>query len=162
MLDEIYGTYNSTTGSLFTDFVLRSEIEKERVLNDLLDLFIAADKYNLEKVKTKVAKAIVDRLPYIQDPLIVVNLTTCVFDDRTPQVDRGLRKAIIGHIYMRLPAILNDETAWQEYSENKTVLKALHAHVAHLEMRTQLLAATQESQCPSPPATPTRAKRQRT
>jgi histone acetyltransferase HTATIP len=44
MLDEIYGTYNSTTGSLFTGFVLRSEIEKERVLNDLLDLFIAADK----------------------------------------------------------------------------------------------------------------------
>ena len=44
MLDEIYGTYNSTTGSLFTGFVLRSEIEKERVLNDLLGLFIAADK----------------------------------------------------------------------------------------------------------------------
>jgi histone acetyltransferase HTATIP len=44
MLDEIYGTYNSTTGSLFTGFVLRSEIEKERVLNDMLDLFIAADK----------------------------------------------------------------------------------------------------------------------
>lgn len=44
LLDEIYSTYNSTTGSLFTGFVLRSEIEKERVLNDLLDLFIAADK----------------------------------------------------------------------------------------------------------------------
>lgn len=44
MLDEIYGTYNSTTGSLFTGFVLRSEIEKERVLNDLLNLFIASDK----------------------------------------------------------------------------------------------------------------------
>jgi hypothetical protein len=44
MLDEIYGTYNSTTGSLFTGFVLRSEIEKERVLNDFLGLFIAADK----------------------------------------------------------------------------------------------------------------------
>ena len=44
MLDEIYGTYNSTTRSLFTGFVLRSEIEKECVLNDLLDLFIASDK----------------------------------------------------------------------------------------------------------------------
>jgi histone acetyltransferase HTATIP len=104
----------------------------------------------------------VDRLPFIQDPLIVVDLATSVFDDRTPQVDRGLCKAIIGHIYMRLPAILNDETAWQEYSENKTILKAFHAHVAHLEMPTQLLAATQESHYRSPPATPTRAKRQRT
>lgn len=44
MLDEIYGTYNSITGSLFTGFVLRSEMEKERVLNDLLNLFVASDK----------------------------------------------------------------------------------------------------------------------
>ncbi|KAF3051363.1 hypothetical protein E8E11_010392 [Didymella keratinophila] len=161
MLDEIYGTYNSTTGSLFIGFVLRSEVEKKRVMDDLLDLFIAADKYNLEKVKTKVVKAIVDRLPFIQDPLIIVDLATCVFDDQTPQVDRGLRMAIIGQIYTRMPAILNGETAWQEYSENKAVLKAFHAHVARLEMPTQLIAAAQGSQCLSPPATPTRAKRQR-
>jgi histone acetyltransferase HTATIP len=44
MLDEMYDTYNSTTGSLFTGFVLRPEMEKERVLNDLLDLFVATDK----------------------------------------------------------------------------------------------------------------------
>lgn len=118
-------------------------------------------QYNLEKVKTKVVKAIIDRLSFIQDPLIIVDLATCVFDDQTPQVDRGLRKAIIGQIHTRLPAILNDETAWQEYSENKAILKAFHTHIARVEMPTQLIAATQGSQCPSPPATPTRAKRQR-
>ena len=44
LLDEMYDTYNSTTGSLFTGFALRSEREKERVLSDLLGLFIASDK----------------------------------------------------------------------------------------------------------------------
>ena len=102
-----------------------------------------------------------DRLPFIQDPLIIVDLATCVFDDQTPQVDRGLRKAVIGQIHVRLPAILTDGTAWQEYSENKAVLKAYHAHVARMEMPAQMAAATQDLQCPSPQVTPTRAKRQR-
>ena len=44
LLDELYDTYNSTTGSLFTGFALRSKLEKERILNDLLDVFIASDK----------------------------------------------------------------------------------------------------------------------
>jgi histone acetyltransferase HTATIP len=44
----MYGVYNSTTGSLFTGFALRSEMEKERLLNDLLDLFIAADKVRFQ------------------------------------------------------------------------------------------------------------------
>jgi hypothetical protein len=40
----MYGVYNPTTGSIFTNFALRMEIEKERMMNQLLDLFIAADK----------------------------------------------------------------------------------------------------------------------
>ncbi len=44
LLDEMYDTYNSTTGSLFSGFALRTEMEKEQVMNDLLHLFIAADK----------------------------------------------------------------------------------------------------------------------
>jgi hypothetical protein len=44
LFDEMYGVYNSTTGSIFTNFVPRKEIKKERILNELLDLFIAADK----------------------------------------------------------------------------------------------------------------------
>jgi len=44
LLDEMYGVYNPTTGSIFTNFALRMEIEKELIMNQLLDLFIAADK----------------------------------------------------------------------------------------------------------------------
>lgn len=47
LLDEMYDSYNTTTGSPFTGFALRSEMEKGRLLNDLLDLFIAADKVKL-------------------------------------------------------------------------------------------------------------------
>jgi len=49
MLDEMYGTYNSTTGSLFTNFALRLEIEKEHVMSQLLALFIASDKVGITK-----------------------------------------------------------------------------------------------------------------
>ena len=34
MIDKMYETYNSTTGSLFIGFVLQSEMEKERMFND--------------------------------------------------------------------------------------------------------------------------------
>jgi histone acetyltransferase HTATIP len=44
LLDEMYGVYNPTTGSIFTSFAPRKEIEKEHMLNQLLDLFVAADK----------------------------------------------------------------------------------------------------------------------
>jgi hypothetical protein len=44
LLDEMYETYNSTTGSLFTNFALRPEIEKEQAMTQLLELFIACDK----------------------------------------------------------------------------------------------------------------------
>jgi hypothetical protein len=44
LLDEMYGVYNPTTGSIFTNFVPRKAIEKEHMFNRLLDLFIAADK----------------------------------------------------------------------------------------------------------------------
>lgn len=44
MLNEMYATYNETTGSLFTTFALRREIEKEHIINQLLALFIASDK----------------------------------------------------------------------------------------------------------------------
>lgn len=44
LLDEMYGVYNPTTGSIFTNFAPRKEIEKEHILNQLLDLFVSADK----------------------------------------------------------------------------------------------------------------------
>jgi histone acetyltransferase HTATIP len=44
MLQELYNVYNPTTGSIFTNFALRREIEKEFVMKNLLELFIACDK----------------------------------------------------------------------------------------------------------------------
>lgn len=41
MLQEIHEVYNPTTGSTFTAFALRWAIEKERVMSDLLALFVA-------------------------------------------------------------------------------------------------------------------------
>ncbi|KAI4612400.1 uncharacterized protein J4E87_010301 [Alternaria ethzedia] len=126
LLDEMYGVYNPTTGSIFTNFALRMEIEKELMMNQLLDLFIAADKYNLEPIKRRAAEAIIDRLPFITDPLMIVDLATCIYHEQCPENDRGLRKAIIECVRMRMPAILEDESAWEEFSENKNVLRAFH------------------------------------
>jgi histone acetyltransferase HTATIP len=44
LLDEMYGVYNPTIGSIFTNFIPRKAIEKEHMFNRLIDLFIAADK----------------------------------------------------------------------------------------------------------------------
>ncbi|KAL7770947.1 hypothetical protein CFE70_000887 [Pyrenophora teres f. teres 0-1] len=128
MLQEIYEVYNSTTGSIFTSFALLHEMEKEHVIRDLLALFVASDKYDLEPIKQKVSEAIVDRMTFIHDPLSIVDLAACIYDAAFPQIDRGLRKAIIAHVQTRLPSIMDDEAAWEDYSGNKAVLKALHIH----------------------------------
>jgi len=67
-------------------------------------------------------------MSFIHDPLNIVDLAASIYDGNFPLIDRGLRKVIIAHLQMRLPAIMDDEAAWQEYSENKLVLKALHTH----------------------------------
>ncbi|KAG9389324.1 hypothetical protein A1F94_002217 [Pyrenophora tritici-repentis] len=128
MLQEIYEVYNSTTSSIFTSFALRREMEKDRVMMDLLALFVAFDKYNLEPIKQKATEAIIDRMTFIPDPFSIVDLAASIYDDNFSQNDRGLRKAIIAHVQMRLPTIMDDEAAWEEYSENKAVPKALHTH----------------------------------
>jgi histone acetyltransferase HTATIP len=44
LLDEMYEVYNPTTGSIFTNFALRTPMEKAQIMNDLVVLFIASDK----------------------------------------------------------------------------------------------------------------------
>ncbi|KAH7363678.1 acyl-CoA N-acyltransferase [Pyrenochaeta sp. MPI-SDFR-AT-0127] len=128
MLDEMYGAYNETTGSLFTNFALRQGMEKERIMNQLLALFITSDKYSLEKVKHKAVEAIIDRLPFLNDALVLVDLAATIYDEQCPEHDRGLRKAITAHIQARMPDIIDDECAWQEFSDNKILLKAFHTY----------------------------------
>lgn len=57
-----------------------------------------------------------------------MNLAASIYDDEFPQRDRGLRKVIIACLQIHLSEIMGDEDAWREYSENKTLLKALHGH----------------------------------
>ncbi|KAH8724399.1 histone acetyltransferase MYST2 [Phaeosphaeriaceae sp. PMI808] len=126
LLDELYDTYNPTTGSLFTNFALRSEMEKERALTDLLGLFLACDKYSLEKIKHKVSQAVIDRLPFIKDALTVVDFASEVYIDYFPAADCGLKEAVLVQMDARLPTILKDDSVWEEYSSNRTLLRALH------------------------------------
>jgi histone acetyltransferase HTATIP len=126
LLQEIYGVYNPTTGSIFTSFALRRALEKDHIITNLLALFIAADKYNLESIKLKAAEAIIDRLPFIHDPFSIVGLASSVYEEDMPQTDRGLRKAIITQLQIRLPAIMEDDDAWDEYSGNRVLVKAVH------------------------------------
>ena len=169
MLQELYEVYNPTTGSIFTSFALRQEVEKEAVMDRLLALFIACDKvstpssidivvtnsvkYNLESIKLKAAEAIIDRLPFLHDALGVIDIAAVIYDDSYPHIDCGLRKAVISQIQSRLPTIMEDETAWEAYSSNKTVLKALHeCHCASLEDVSSDEALT-------PPATPNKVEK---
>ncbi|KAI4906363.1 hypothetical protein J4E90_010582 [Alternaria incomplexa] len=154
LLDEMYGVYNSITGSIFTNFALRMEIEKEHIMNQLLDLSIAADKYNLENIKRRAAEAIIDRLPFITDPPMIVDLATCIYHEQCPEKDRGLRKAIIECVRMRMPAILDDESAWEEFSENKNVLRAFHMLQCEASKGGGMIAGAGGGGMMTPPATP--------
>jgi histone acetyltransferase HTATIP len=134
MLQELYNVYNPTTGSIFTNFALRCEVEKESVMSNLLDLFAACDKYNLESLKKRAAHAIIDRLPFVHDAVTIVDIAACIYDESCPDVDCGLHRAIIAQIQARLPTIMGDEAAWETYSSNKLILKAIHErHCAAVE-----------------------------
>ncbi|OAL45050.1 hypothetical protein IQ07DRAFT_232852 [Pyrenochaeta sp. DS3sAY3a] len=126
LLEELYGVANETTGPLFMGFALQSDEEKENALTDLLELFIAADKYNLEAFRCKVADMIVDRLPFVQDALTIVYLAVEVHDDGVPEQDCGLREAMIEQIKSRHATILEDDRAWNVFSRNRVLLKAFH------------------------------------
>ncbi|KAI4941630.1 hypothetical protein J4E91_010661 [Alternaria rosae] len=150
----MYGVYNPTTGSIFTNFALRMEIEKELMMNQLLDLFIAADKYNLENIKRRAAEAIIDRLPLITDPLMIVDLATYIYHDQCPENDRGLRKAIIECVRIRMPAILEDESAWEEFLENKNVLGTFYVSQCEAGEGIGMVGNGGGSGIMTPPATP--------
>ncbi|KAH9869228.1 hypothetical protein IAQ61_006433 [Plenodomus lingam] len=147
LLQELYGVYNSTTGSIFTNFALLRALEKELVMSDILALFIAADKYAMQPIKHKVAETIIDRIPFIYDPLSIVDLASNVYQSEFPEMDCGLRKSIVMQLHSRLPAIMADEEAWKEYAANKEVVRALHEHQCELLGVGGIL---------TPPSTPTK------
>jgi histone acetyltransferase HTATIP len=104
-------------------------------------------QYNLEKVKRKVSDALVDRLAFIKDPMMIVDIATNIHHHEFPYIDHGLRRAILAHIDARLPGIIEDEGAWEELAKDTTVLRALHMY--QCELRSDAGRATS-----TPPLTP--------
>ncbi|CAO2654407.1 Nn.00g111400.m01.CDS01 [Neocucurbitaria sp. VM-36] len=150
MLQELYGVYNPTTGSIFTNFALRRGLEKDHIMSNLMALFVACDKYNLESIKRKAAEAIIDRLPFVHDTLSIVDLAGCLHDEQYPHIDLGLRKSAIKLLHARLPGIMEDEDAWKEFSDNKILLKAFHAYQCEMTDNGSSTGVL------TPPATPTK------
>jgi hypothetical protein len=110
-----------------------------------------------------VARAIVDRMQFVEDPLTLVDLAISIFDEQCPQVDRGLRKAITGLLCVdRMPAIMDNQAAWEEYTGNKTLLRAVHVMKFPGSGKVRSLVVDETEQCATPPETPVRAKRKRT
>jgi hypothetical protein len=72
MIQELYNVHNPTTGSIFTNFALRREIEKESVMSNLLDLFIASDKvcHSSDLVSPKLTFASTTSSPLRRKPLM--------------------------------------------------------------------------------------------
>ena len=151
LLQEIYEVYNPTTGSIITNFALRRAMEKDRVMTDLLALFVAADKYNLESIKHHAASAIIDRLPFIHDPLSIVDLACSIYSSDMPSTDRRLKKAIIALLMMRMAAIMEDEDAWEEYAGNGRLGKAVHRWQCEMSD-----VVSSSSGVLTPPITPTK------
>jgi histone acetyltransferase HTATIP len=66
-------------------------------------------------------------MQFVEDTLTLVDLGVSIFDEQFPQVDRGLRKAITRLLCVdRMSAIMDNQTAWKEYTENKALLRAVH------------------------------------
>ena len=85
---------------------------------------------------------------------MIVDLATCTYHEQCPENDHGLRKAIIECVRMRMPAILDDESAWEEFSENKSVLKAFHMSQCEAREGDGMIAGGGGGGMMTPPATP--------
>ena len=101
-------------------------------------------------------------MQFVEDTLTLVDLGVSIFDEQFPQVDRGLRKAITRLLCVdRMSAIMDNQTAWKEYTENKALLRAVHL-IKFNPGKAESRAAYETEQCATPPETPTGVKRKRT
>jgi len=85
---------------------------------------------------------------------MIVDLATCIYHEQCPENDRGLRKAIIECVRMHMPAILDDESAWEEFSENKNVLRAVHVSQCEMGEGSGVFGGGGGGGIMTPPATP--------
>ncbi|KAF2258106.1 hypothetical protein CC78DRAFT_622088 [Lojkania enalia] len=124
MLCEIYGVETEITGSVFTCFALKKEMEKEIIIDALLNLVVAADKYGLEAIKSRAINAIKCRIQFIREHWTITALASDIFA-QCPEIDDGLRSFIIHSIESRLPNILADGEARKHLEDDPVVLMTL-------------------------------------
>ncbi|KAL0257764.1 hypothetical protein SLS55_006927 [Diplodia seriata] len=80
-------------------------------LNRLIALYVCADKYGVADLQEKVAQGFSSRLASIDDPAIILNIATVVYD-QTAFFDVQLRSGMIKHVQAHLDTILStDESA---------------------------------------------------
>lgn len=104
----------------------------------------------------------IDRMSFVHDVLTIVDLASCIYGEQCPQVDRGLREAVMSQLHARMPSIIKDTAAWEEYSNSKAVVRAFHMHVFEGDAPTTFHEISSSSQCLSPPTSPMGVKRKRT
>ncbi|KAJ4303497.1 hypothetical protein N0V90_002393 [Kalmusia sp. IMI 367209] len=159
LLAEIYGVENPITSSIFTTFALQPNIKKEFIMNSLLSLFVAADKYDLDSIRIRAAGAFVDRLPYMHDPLVLLDLANFLLDN-VPERDLGLRSSMIRYVQTKLPAIMRDHQAEAELAQNALVYMALLRSFSKMIEDGSLVVSTKSSSgLPTPPISPAKAKK---
>ncbi|KAF2739522.1 hypothetical protein EJ04DRAFT_559867 [Polyplosphaeria fusca] len=124
LLRELYGVESRFTGSPFTYFAYEPNVIKERIINDLIKIFIAADKYGMENICVRAAEAIRCRLPFLQDLESVIEAVNSVME-ACPERDCGLRVIMMDHLETRFPHIHNNEAAEDAILEHPLVAKAM-------------------------------------
>jgi histone acetyltransferase HTATIP len=93
-------------------------------------------------VKRKASDAIIDRLAFIKDPMMIVDIATNIHHHEFPYMDNGLRRAMVAQIDARLQTIIEDDDAWEELSKDKAVVRALHVHQCEARNDAEKAAST--------------------
>ncbi|KAL1595264.1 hypothetical protein SLS60_009954 [Paraconiothyrium brasiliense] len=161
LLMEIYGVQNTNTGSVFTTFALEPTIKKEATMTTLLLLFVAADKiqYGLDNIKHRAACAFLDRLPFMHDVDLIMELANFTLDSM-PERDCGLRASIIRYVQARLPAIMRSPEAEEELMQNAIVCLAVLRNFSRMIEEGALVVNTKSnSGLLTPPPSPVKRKR---
>ncbi|KAF2445513.1 hypothetical protein P171DRAFT_443167 [Karstenula rhodostoma CBS 690.94] len=156
LLMEIYGVQNQFTGSVFTTFALEPAIKKEATMSTLLSLFVAADKYGLDSIKLRIAAAVLDRLPFVFDYGLILDLAKLTLDN-FPAQDCGLRASIIRYVQARLPAIMNSLDTEYELTHNALVFSAVLRSFATMIKERALVVETKS--CSKQGASPAKKRK---
>jgi len=120
---------------------------------------LTIDQYNVDAIKHRAAEAFVDRLQLIHDPLVILDLASCIYDC-CPMNDLGLRSTIIAYVMARFPAIHKDPNAKEELLQSPTVLDALHGRFSDIVAQGVLQINTKSSSLLlTPPPSPVKVRR---